>query len=277
MFLKKEYIPAFILACLMLFSCQPAFAGTPQGEYYEDTLYSPIYEGLLEAEERRGYDYKLWERAGKYEQKVYEVGFRLLNANKFPRRVSFITKRSYTKRNAYARYYDGKIEITTGYLYYMDNDDELAAILAHEMGHFHQFSTGNWLWKRIKMHFAPKYYERDADLKGIDYMVRAGYNPLAMIAILNKMCHEKSAFTRFILFLTELDRFFLLPIDTHPSGSKRLENIYNHIKIHYPRFLTRDESNTYYINFLLNSEKNEEVKNIKKRYDLTVPHGYEDL
>ena len=145
------------------------------------------------------------------------------------------------------------------------------------MGHIKQLSIGVWPWKRIKMYVAPKYYEYDADLKGVDYMVKAGYNPLAMISLYNKIMNEKSAFCKFSLFLEEMSFLFLLPIDTHPTGSKRLLNIYNHIKTHYPRFLTQDDENMYYINFLMNSEKNTDVRQLKDKYDLNAPDGYENL
>lgn len=256
--------------------------------YYElyEELYEEIQDELYEDKavykrKERPYDYKLWERKGKYQRKINEIGFRLLNANRFARRVNFrlINVKLYNMEsyNAFARYSDGRIAVYSGYLYYFDNDDELAAILAHELAHIQQLSTGPWLWKRIKMHFAPQYYEYNADLKGIDYMVKAGYNPIAMLTFLNKICHEKSAYYKFKLFIRELGFMFLLPFNTHPTGSKRLLNVYNHIKTHYPRFLADEEENLYYINFFLNSEKNQDIKEIKNRYDITVPGGYEDL
>lgn|GEM_PF-711102 len=267
MFINKKCIFALILACFLIFTGQNAIAQDVGVDIYID-------------DPGRGYDYKLWQRKAKEEQKIYETGFKLLNANKFPRRVHFVLNqgwRSKQKINASARYSLGTVTIYKGLLRYIDNDDELAAVLAHEIAHIHQLSTGFWPWKRLKMHFASKYYEYDADLKGIDYMVKAGYNPLAMISLSNKIYPEKSAFVQALLYLLELRYLFIPSIDTHPNGSDRLFNMYEHIRTNYPRFLTEENKNRYYINFLINSEKNEDVKNIKDRYDLTVPEGYEDL
>jgi len=149
--------------------------------------------------------------------------------------------------------------------------------LAHELGHIQQLSTGFWPWKRIKMYFAPKYYEHDADLRGVDLMVKAGYNPIAMITLDNKLFHEKSAFYKFFLFFIELDSLFLSPADTHPSGSKRLEKIYYHIKTHYPQYTTKELDNMYYKNFLLNVEKNTDIKKIQEENKVKPAIFVEDL
>lgn len=251
-----------------------------QDEYYYE-LIDEIYDEMTDYRQERPYDHKMWERKGKYQQKINEIGFRLLNTNRFPRRVNFrlisVTLYNMEAYNAYARYADGRVAVYSGLLYYIDNDDELAAVMAHELGHIQQLNTGFWLWKRIKMHFAPRYYEYDADLKGVDYMVKAGYNPIAMITFLNKICSEKSAYHKLSLFMTELGYLFLLPFNTHPTGSKRLLNVYNHIQTHYPSFLAGEEDNLYYINFLLNSEKNDDIKEIKDKYDITVPYKQENL
>jgi len=224
-------------------------------------------------DEGKPYDYKLWERNGRFEQKVYEVGFRLLNANKFPRNVGFYVMKTHTAHpNAYARYLDGSIVILESYKYYFDSDDELASVLAHEMGHFQQLSTGFWPWKRVKMLLAPKYYEYDADLKGIDYMVKAGYNPLAMISADNKIMGEHSFLAKFLLFGGSFKRFMgylvFIPEDTHPTASKRLAKMYSHILVNYPNFITEGYENPYYANFLMNAEKDKNIQEIKNRHDL---------
>ncbi len=210
-------------------------------------------------DESKPYDYKLYEKGGQFEKKVTETGFRLLNANKFHRNVGFYVRRTKTKPpNAFARYLDGSIEIRESFKYYIDSDDELASILAHEMGHIQQLSTGFWPWKRIKMFLAPKYYEHDADLKGIDYMVKAGYNPLAMLSVDNKIMGEHSFYYKLMVF----------PFGTHPTASKRFARMYNYILVNYPQFITEGYDNPYYANFLMNAEKDPNIKNIKTKHDL---------
>lgn len=62
--------------------------------------------------------------------------------------------------------------------------------------------------------------ETCADLTSIDYMVKAGYNPLASISILNKISGN----------------YFDLFSD-HPSGTKRIKKAYKHIAQNYPEFI----------------------------------------
>ncbi len=270
MFFKKNTF-AIVLSCFLLLISKNAFAQ----DNYSNEVYDRVFQDLIDNQADHPYDYKLWERKGKYQQKVDEVGFRLLNSNRFPRRVYFrlITMKVYNMEvyNAYADYTHGKIAIYSGFLRYIDNDDELAAVLAHELGHIKQHTTGNWLWRKITMFVAPKRYEYDADLKGVDYMVKAGYNPLAMISFLNKVTQEKSGFRKAILFLEELNCLFLFPIDTHPTGSKRLLHIYNYIRTNYPSYIAKGYNNEYYINFLINNEKIDDVQKIKDKYKLTIP------
>ncbi len=272
MVFKKIRFLTLILACFLMSWGQASLA---QEEYYSyDEVKSQLYEDLFGEEIKRSYDYKYWERKGKDQQKIVETGFKILNANKFPRNLRFVVNEEGSSKreiNASALYLTGTITVYKGLLLYAENDDEIAAILAHELGHMQQLRTGFWPWKRIKMHFAPKFYEYDADLKGVDYMVKAGYNPIAMITILNKICPEKSALLKFLIFTARLKTLFMLPIDTHPTGSKRLLKVYNHIQTNYPGFLTEGKGSIIYNNFLLNHEKNEDIRKLKEKYDLTIP------
>ena len=275
-FFKKKYMFTLILACFLLAISKNVFA---QDEY-NDEVYDQVLQNMIDEQSGHPYDYKLWERNGKYQQKINEVGFRLLNANRFPHRVHFVLNEATKSKqivNANARSFDRTVTVYKGILDYIDDDEELAAVLAHELGHMKQYSTGNWLWRRITMFVTPKRYEYDADLKGIDYMVKAGYNPLSMISFLNKICEEKSGFHKFILYLEELNYLFLLPIDTHPTGSKRLLHIYNYIRTNYPTYIAKGYNNEYYINFLINNEKINDVQKIKDKYKLTVPDYNKNL
>lgn len=248
MFLRSFFLLIVLVA--MVFFSMPLGANA-EIEVDDDIFYI--------IDDEKPYDHKMWERSGTFEQKVYEVGFKLLNANNFPRNVGFYVIRTKAQQpNAFARYLDGSILIRESYKYYIDSDDELASILAHEMAHINQQSKGFWPWKRLKMIIFPIYYEHDADLKGIDYMVKAGYNPLAMLSADNKIMGEFSAFYKAITF----------PLMTHPTASQRLTKMYNHILVNYPTFITEGYDNPYYANFLMNAEKDPNIKKIKDKHEL---------
>lgn len=68
-----------------------------------------------------------------------------------------------------------------------------------------------------------KKYELKADLNGIDYMVKSGYDPIAAITIMNKIAGEPV-----------WDWGFM---STHPKGSKRLIAMYKYIYVKYPQYL----------------------------------------
>lgn len=59
--------------------------------------------------------------------------------------------------------------------------------------------------------------EFEADLTGVDLLVNAGYNPLAMISLLNKICGNYIDF-----------------FSTHPTGQRRIMNAYDYIAYNYP-------------------------------------------
>ena len=96
--------------------------------------------------------------------------------------------------------------------------------------------------KSVKMKAAPKKYELVFDKLAVDYMVKAGYNPLGLITFINKSCPQ-----------VRQDTF-----STKNLTSKRLANIYERIYTKYPAYLANNEYlyNDYYQNFLLTSQEN---------------------
>ena len=99
----------------------------------------------------------IWKKLGKREEKINLVGSKILNANKIPNRVNFVLARGNYTLNA-ATYYSTKtVKIYTGLFNYIDNDDELAAILSHEIAHDMDFYDG--FGKLIVMKFNSKAYE----------------------------------------------------------------------------------------------------------------------
>lgn len=180
---------------------------------------------------------------GKEENLVNKIGFKLLNANKIPYRIVF---RVNIKRtiNACTYHSDRSITVYRGLLSYIDEEGELAAVLAHEIAHAVDMNQGamRGFFTIIPMSLASKKYETKADKRAVDYLVKAGYSPICYIIVANKIFTQH----RFDVF------------STHPLGSRRLMNIYEHIYTKYPEYLVQNEyqDNIYYQNFLITSKEN---------------------
>ena len=191
-----------------------------------------------------------WEKTNKVNQKVMLVAQKLYTSNKINKRTPIAIKRSPNTINAMTNGYTRQITIYTGLLSCIDNDDELAYILAHEIAHDMDF-YGGYL-KYIAMNANSKKYELKADTVAIDLMVAAGYNPIAAITIGNKIFAEPI-----------FDWGFTY---THPKGSKRLLTMYKYIVIKYPQYLNSPMAqNVYYKNF--EQALSKEIKGINQEYN----------
>ncbi len=189
------------------------------------------------------------EREAKYQKQIMNIGYRILNANQIDKRMTFFYSTS-KDVNAVTSLRGKQIVVYKGILPLLDSDDEIAAILSHEIAHGVDAYKG--LWRRITMAGASKSYEFKADKVGVDLMVNAGYNPVAMIITLNKICDEPNWFEA---------------SSSHPNGSERLISIYEYIYTKYPAYLIDNEykNNLYYQNFLLTSKKQRQY--IQKKYN----------
>lgn len=175
-----------------------------------------------------------WQKNGTTEQKVLSVGHKILHDNKIDRRIPIVMDRSLSSVNANSSPYYKTVTVYYGILPYIDNDDELAYILAHEIAHSRE-AYGGWL-KYQSMKWNSKKYELDADITGIDYMVKAGYNPVAALTMANKIFPEPLSDFGFWV--------------THPKGSTRLMNMYSYIYRKYPQYLSSSMTkDVNYVNF----------------------------
>ena len=95
--------------------------------------------------------------------------------------------------------------------------------------------------------------EFEADLTGVDLMSKAGYNPLAMISLLNKISGN-----------------YIDILQTHPSGEKRLLNVYEYVEYNNPNAIKKGfKSDSYEKSLIVINQTVEKRKNnerLTKKY-----------
>lgn len=184
----------------------------------------------------------------KYEKKINEIGFRVLNANKLQNRAMF---RYYSERNPLklkANFRNGTISVNRGVILALEDDDELAAVLAQQIALVQLSNKGSFRGFFFPIQydlFVPRKCNYLADKRAVDYLVSAGYHPVALIVALNKIYPQ-----------TRYDWYAHLPRTT-----KRMMRVYEYIYTKYPEYLVHNKylNNTYYQNFLLISAKEREA------------------
>lgn len=180
-------------------------------------------------------------QSAKYQKRLMEVGFRLLNANGIEKRTTFYylvnkNKKPCIKLNASKKH----VFVNENAINFLESDDELAALISQQIAYSNEIHQG--LFRRITIGFSPRKYEKKSDTLAVDYMVKAGYNPVAMIITMNKLAGEPDWYDPYIM---------------HHKGSVRLAYIYQYIYEKYPMYLIDNEylTNIYFQNFLLTSKK----------------------
>lgn len=178
--------------------------------------------------------------------RMNEVGFKILNSNRIEKRFMFMainrvyTRDIWTDVSSVNRI----VWIKPTVIPYIDDDNELAAILSHSLAHGIDTYEGalRGYISILNYWVAPNKYDLKADKMAVDFMVNAGYNPLALITILNKIGKQY----RFDIF------------SNHTLASRRMMLIYEYIYTKYPSILVENEykDNIYYQNFLLTSRNN---------------------
>jgi predicted Zn-dependent protease len=195
----------------------------------------------------------MWQRRT-IEKKMVTVGQRILNANHIQQVVGFHFTKIDTP-NAYATSTFGNVVVQRGLIQYFESDDELAGILAHEIGHVIKKHSPKGLVRHtagtVLMtsalygadlllflgtpvisamylgHVArggsgmgevmSRSQEYEADQVGIDLMVKAGYNPYAFVSIMRKIGGDADYLW-----------------SSHPMTSKRLARVEAQILKKYP-------------------------------------------
>ena len=180
------------------------------------------------------------------QNRINDIGTQILNANKIKGHIIFVydkeAKDSLLKMDTTVT--SRQIVMFREYYKFIADDNELAAYLAREIARSSRTFDGmgnGWL-TGVQIKAAPKKFELVSDKRAVDYMVNAGYNPIALITFINK------AYPQHYQDL----------VSNKNLTSKRLAHIYEYIYTKYPYFLANNEylENPHYQNFLLNSVEN---------------------
>ena len=188
--------------------------------------------------------------------RVEKIGKKLLEKNNLPTQVTFSVMET-DDVNAFASS-ENEICVYTGLLNYVQDDDELAGIIGHEMGHIinnhitkqsvvssiassvisnanisEKAKTGATLVQNLSMLKMSRTQEYEADITGVDLMIKAGYNPLATISILYKISGNYVDF-----------------IQTHPSKDKRTMYSYDYMTYTYPNYVKKSYNSEAYKQFM---------------------------
>lgn len=209
------------------------------------------------------------------QKKLNNIAYKLIKSNNLPDGIS-IKVSAEEEANAYANI-NKEIYVYKGMLNYATTDEEIASVIAHEMGHIinghnakqtilnslianitgsssEKASVGAVAVQELSSTKLSRKDEFEADLSGVDLMVKAGYNPLAMISVLNKICGN-----------------YVDIISSHPSGEKRLMNIYDYVSYNYPDWTkkgyTTDSYKKAYALISLNIQERNASKRLTKKYE----------
>lgn len=183
------------------------------------------------------------------QEKINDVAFKILNANKIDKRIIFVYDKA--EKKSLLKSVDDvtkrQVVLYEEDIKFISNADELAGFLARGISMALKSYGGIWNGglSAIQVKAAPKIYEIVADKRAVDFMVNAGYDPIGLITYLNKAFPQK----RFDTF------------SNRNLTSKRLAIIYEYIYTKYPYYL---KDNKYfetdsYQNFLLNSQYNRKL------------------
>ncbi len=198
-----------------------------------------------------------------YQQHINNVGTHILNTNMINKKIVFVYDKD-DKKNLLNDPTLTKRQIIfyNKYFKHVESNDELAAFLAREISLAVKSYSGEWggIVSSAQVKAASKKYEIFADKRAVDYIVKAGYNPLGLITLINK---------------TEPNG--ILGKIRHNTPSKRMATIYEYIYFNYPEFIENNSyiSNIHYQNFLLSSSYNRSLLKEKIRTNSKEELKYE--
>lgn len=192
------------------------------------------------------------------EGRVPTVGKNILTKNSLPTTTTFKVVEGSVNNDSVAT--TNIINISKADLTYAGNDNEVAAVISNEIGHiinghaaknkFRDIAkaaiTSNLGADNIISTASNSDYvanknslsdNKEADVTGVDLMIKAGYNPLAMIVVITKMPGST-----------------LETIQGKPSNSERAMNVFDYLTYNYPSKIKSGYNCQEYKRFLAYAE-----------------------
>ncbi|GAA0351690.1 M48 family metalloprotease [Bowmanella denitrificans] len=182
---------------------------------------------------------------------VNQVGQALAKVGERPELTYHFTVLDNPQINAFALP-GGYIYVNRGLLAYMHSEAQLAAVLAHELGHvtarhavrqdtartgaqvlsvMSVLATGSWavgdaasLWSSAAVMGYGREMELEADGLGARYLSKAGYSPHAMIEVISTL-KDQEKFTRHLNAKTGRQQTYHGLFSTHPRNDTRLREV----------------------------------------------------
>ncbi len=163
------------------------------------------------------------------------------------------------------------VQVSKENLQYAGNDNEVAAVIATELGRIMNAQVSKEKWRALAKaalaenlssdnilntaanhtYTKNKVNEKDnmdADITGVDLMITAEYNPLAMVVLVTKMPGSTMEILR-----------------SQPANSKRAMNVYDYLTYNYPSKVKAGYACNEYRFFLTYADPIVEKRNASKR------------
>lgn len=196
------------------------------------------------------------------------IGQNIVKANKMPSTVEFKVTDDPNK-NAENMLSTEVVYICRDDLKFVANDNELAAVIAHEIGHLvnghyskssllnnaitsfnpqtttEKGATTVSLLKTISSNNVNKSNEKEADITAVDLLMTANYNPLALISVVYKSDIEQLGGI----------------LESDLSCEERVMNIYDYANYNYPTKVKEDYKTDSYQKALALITANVELRN----------------
>ncbi len=202
--------------------------------------------------------------------RVAPVGKQILEKNKLPSNTVFKVVNGAADNSNTAM--TNTIYISSTDLTYAGNDHEVAAVVANEIGHIINGKAAKDKFRDIAKaviatnlgadnpiltasespYLKSKTNLKDnmeADITGVDLMIQAGYNPLAMVVVITKMPSNST--------------FEIL--QGKPANSERAMSVFNYLTYNYPSKIKAGYGCQEYRNFLAYADPIVQERNSNKK------------
>lgn len=202
--------------------------------------------------------------------RVAPVGKQILEKNKLPSNTVFKVVNGVADNSNTAM--TNTIYISSTDLTYAGNDHEVAAVVANEIGHIINGKAAKDKFRDIAKaviatnlgtdnpiltvsespYLKSKTNLKDnmeADITGVDLMIQAGYNPLAMVVVITKMPSNST--------------FEIL--QGKPANSERAMSVFNYLTYNYPSKIKAGYGCQEYRNFLAYADPIVQERNSNKK------------